>query len=89
MTNQPDLIHTLAFRFFAQELDHIDAYRQAFESKRLDAASGYQRTADLCMDEGWDMLEDAGWRQRDIAKFRHEAHKAWRIELDKRKQEEA
>lgn len=68
---------TLAFRAFGQEHDHLKTAEAAHAAGNHQDGNGYQETADLCLDLGWQTLADAGWRHRDIAKFRKAAQDEW------------
>lgn len=72
-----DSPEALAFRCFGEEYEHLETSKLCHKAGNHQDGNGFQETADMCLDLGWQTLEDAGWRHRDIAKFRHAAHEQW------------
>lgn len=61
-----------AARYFCEEMEHLHTVSILREAGNHVDANGFQDTADMCLDMGWNLLENLdGWRPRDIAKFRN------------------
>ncbi len=61
---------------FFQEFHHLQTVKLLRESGNHYDANGFQETADMCLDCGWELLSETGLRHRDIARVRHLIHEA-------------
>lgn len=72
-----EIAHKDAFRAFGQEFDHLRTAEHLRSVGNHKDANGFQETADMCLDLGWETLSTIGMRPRDIAKFRHASQEQW------------